>query len=505
MSVEKRDVKEISDGVVSEIVRKQIADILEKFCKKTGNNICDNNFLIIVRNADKSIQIVRINDGKNIIVSYAVLGIDNVINSCENWINRLTDIFVPAFLAPIDIMKPIADNEKENWIVKFNESFDPKTFSWPEGIKVKEIYNSAYHGMACTCTKSCILSCLNVPNVIESLSLDSTFKIQALNERKVYTKATLEATVTVTAQSPQPFIRRIGADHSSQRSGNGSGSLAGRADINVFVVDTGIARHPDLNVFAGRNFTTSDVNAWQDGNGHGTHVAGIIGALDNGSGVVGVAPGVRLWAMKVLGNNGSGSTSAIISALNWILNGRGRIWAGRAIVNMSLGGGAFSPLDTAVNNLINNGIVVCVAAGNSSVNAINTSPARVANAITVGATAPNPNYNSLASYSNFGSIVDILAPGSDIISTYLNGGYANLSGTSMATPVVAGTVALLTSVLALPGGNTLTYVNNVRNKIINTSALVNPRNWDGTIGNNARILVPSTKPTTTISVWAGSF
>lgn len=391
--------------------------------------------------------------------------------------------------------------KQQKWIVTFKKKFNPKNHKWSDNFVIDNIHDHVHHGMSCTATEDCLKN-PELKNIIKSYVPDTTVRIQALAERKKLTQADL---TILAAQPIGPFINRVGANHSSQLSGNGTGSLAARTDINVFVVDTGIAVHSDLNIVGGRNFTTSDPNTWTDGNGHGTHVAGIIGAQDNAYGIVGAAPGVRLWAIKVLNSSGSGTISTIITGLNWILANRGIKWTGRGIVNLSLGGGISPVLDSAVNTLINNGIVVCVAAGNRGINAANASPARVANSITVGATGPISSYNTLASFSNYGPVVDILAPGTNIYSTYLNNGYATLSGTSMSCPVVSGISALVINAYPLSGDNTIAFPTNVRSIIVNNSAATTVLNKDKTIGSNPRISVPAYKQTTNISVWAGVY
>ncbi|GAA4466587.1 hypothetical protein GCM10023189_48930 [Nibrella saemangeumensis] len=203
----------------------------------------------------------------------------------------------------------------------------------------------------------------------------------------------------------------------------------------AWVVDTGIdLDHADLNVDAnrGRNFvggTSAD-----DDHGHGTHVAGTIAARNNTVGVVGVAAGAKVVPIKVLDGSGSGSTSGIISALDYIAS------VGRAgdVINMSLGGGVSSSLDNAVLNTAARGFFLALAAGNESQSATNVSPGRVngTNIYTISAFDSN---NLFASFSNFGNPpIDYAAPGVSIKSTYPGGSYAFMSGTSMATPHMAG-------------------------------------------------------------------
>jgi subtilisin len=256
------------------------------------------------------------------------------------------------------------------------------------------------------------------------------------------------------AQTLPTGINRIEADLSSTQSGNGSGAVS---TVAVAVIDTGILRnHSDLNVVGGINFTSNDPTKWNDGNGHGTHVAGTIGALDNGFGVVGVAPGVPLWAVRVLNNAGSGTWSGVIAGINWVVaNAASR---NIRVANMSLGGGFSQAVNDAVTNAVNSGIVFCVAAGNESTDASTTSPASCQAAITVAALAdsdgkpgglgsltPYGADDTFASFSNFGAVVDVIAPGVNILSTWKSGSYATLSGTSMATPHVTGAAALYLS------------------------------------------------------------
>jgi subtilisin family serine protease len=210
------------------------------------------------------------------------------------------------------------------------------------------------------------------------------------------------------------------------------------SNVTAYVIDTGIlATHQD---FGGRvvgpGFTAiSDGNGSSDCNGHGTHVAGTVGGT-----TYGVAKGVKLVAVRVLGCNGSGTNSGVIAGIDWVAANA----TGPSVANLSLGGGASSAVDTAVANAVNRGVVMVVAAGNDNANACNYSPARAPAAITVGATTST---DARASYSNFGSCVDIFAPGSSITSAWHTSNMATntISGTSMASPHVAGVVALIRS------------------------------------------------------------
>lgn len=231
----------------------------------------------------------------------------------------------------------------------------------------------------------------------------------------------------VAPSTAQWGVRRTGV-------GDGTGKT-------VWIIDTGIDfGHPDLNVDQGRsrNFISTQSTA-NDDNGHGTHVAGIIGALNNNIGVVGVASGAKLVALKVLNAAGEGNTSYILQALNYV----NQYALPGDVVNMSLGADTISNmLDNTVKQIAGKGILFSIAAGNSNVAANLSSPARAnhANIFTVSAIDSTGRF---ASFSNWGNdVVDYAAPGVNIVSTYTNGRYARLSGTSMAAPHMAGILAL---------------------------------------------------------------
>jgi len=211
--------------------------------------------------------------------------------------------------------------------------------------------------------------------------------------------------------------------------------------IDVAIVDTGIDKdHPDLdaNIGTGVNFVASKgkVNngAWDDDNGHGTHCAGIVAAEYNTIGAIGVAPGATLHAVKVLNRQGSGSYSAIIAGIEWCIGN------GIEVISMSLSGPTdLQALHDECDKAQGAGIVLVAAAGNSG-SSTPEYPAGYNSVISVGATSSS---DARASWSNYGTSLDLVAPGVSIYSTYKGDTYATMSGTSMACPHVAGTAALV--------------------------------------------------------------
>jgi subtilisin len=247
-------------------------------------------------------------------------------------------------------------------------------------------------------------------------------------------------------------VDRIGADSEAE------GEPPTERGVAVAVLDTGIARdHPDLNVAGGVNCVGRDRGKWTDNNGHGTHVAGIVGAKRNGRGVVGVAPGTPLYAVKVLDKKGRGSLGTLICGLDWTAQ------RGITVANMSLSArlpGNFpdqcdsSILHLAVCNAAEAEVRLVAAAGNSGADARREVPAMYDQVTAVsalvdtdgctgglGPLSPVGPDDTLAIFSNRGAVVDVAAPGVDILSTWKGGRYRVLSGTSMAAPHVAGAIA----------------------------------------------------------------
>lgn len=277
-------------------------------------------------------------------------------------------------------------------------------------------FENAFKGLTVTLNEKQLAGLSNNPN-ISFIEKDSS--------------VALIEPVAVTTQANAPWgLDRI--DQLTGRDSNYNYSVAG-AGVFAYVIDTGIlASHSNFNGRVASGFS-SIAGGTTDCNGHGTHVAGTIGSQ-----TFGVAKQVTLVPVRVLDCNGSGTVSGVIAGVDWVAS---QTSVGVKVANMSLGGGASGALDAAVEGLIAKGTTVVVAAGNNGANACNYSPARVPAAITVAASTST---DAFASYSNRGSCVDIVAPGSSIVSTWHTSTSATntISGTSMASPHVAGTVAL---------------------------------------------------------------
>lgn len=271
--------------------------------------------------------------------------------------------------------------------------------------------------------------------------------------------------VTVDSQSIPTGVDRIDAERpqASSSASESNTTSAGNDPVNatIGILDTGIdLDNPDLNVVENVSFVDWFSRSGDDVYGHGTHVAGIAAAKDNGMGVVGVAPGARLISIKVLNDIGSGTTQDILQGLAYVLENPDKF----DVINLSLGQtGVSSALNNMISEIVDAGVPVVVSAGNSNLSARYHSPASAEDAITVSATydgdgkcgALGPSYergeqtitdDSFAPYSNHGEIVDIMAPGTLINSTIPGGGFEEKSGTSMAAPHVAGAIALYKSV-----------------------------------------------------------
>jgi subtilisin family serine protease len=357
----------------------------------------------------------------------------------------------PSSVAPaVDTADPAG-----RWIVLYRGNADTAAAteerSVRAGFRADRIFTNGIHGFAAALTSD------QVADLRDDLAVAAVVPDERIE---------LEAQVTPNG------ISRIGTRSSPGALIDG---VDQRIDADVAIVDTGIARIADLNVVGGHDCSTSDPNRWRDAHGHGTHVAGTIGAIDNGSGVVGVAPGVRLWAVKILDDTGSGLLSWYVCGLDWILAQRDPADPSRPLieaVNMSVakwgrdtGGCGVASADIlhgAICRLVSDGVTVVAAAANDSGNAAERVPASYDEVITVSALADSDGKpgglggnlclswgtydtdDTFANFSNYGADVDIIAPGKCIWST-LPGGFGYSSGTSMAAPHVTGAAALVKS------------------------------------------------------------
>jgi subtilisin family serine protease len=247
-----------------------------------------------------------------------------------------------------------------------------------------------------------------------------------------------DQTVYAEAQTLPWGINKIDADASSTLAGDGSGAVSG---VNAYVIDSGIYKHSDLNVVKHVNFTGDGRNS--DCYGHGTHVAGTVGARDNASDVVGGAPGAPLTGVKVLGCSGTGSNSGVLKGVDWVTANAAK----PAVANMSLSGGPSQALDDAVRRSAAGGVFYSLAAGNQGDDACTHSPARAGAGTDNGIATVAATNSSDGEWpsSNYGRCVDVWAPGAGVLSTKKGGGTTTMSGTSMAAPHVGGGGALYLS------------------------------------------------------------
>ena len=331
----------------------------------------------------------------------------------------------PAFLllaSPAPESRAAATSD--DYIVLFRASEEASERARAErrkGNRVEDVFTSRVNGLVAELDPADVKRLRNDPEV---LAVERDGVVRALAVRDASTSL-------------------WGLDRIDQRTRPGNARITTATDgsgVTAYIVDTGI--RPDHTQFEGRvasrGFTAfSDEYGWQDCQGHGTHVAGTVAGKDYG-----VAPKANLVSVRVLGCNGSGSYSGVIAGIDWIASDH---QTGQpAVANLSLGGGFSSTMNAAIQRAVDDGVTVAVAAGNERSNACNSSPASAPAAITVGSTSSN---DARSSFSNYGTCLDIFAPGSGILSSTMTStlSSAEYSGTSMAAPHVAGAGALLLS------------------------------------------------------------
>jgi len=394
---------------------------------------------------------------------YAMLGAENSQNSDMSVVSQ-------------------AASEKDRvpgqYIVVFKDdagqNASAQSFVESYSVETTHTYSKVFKGMAARMSTASLAKVLSDPRVAYVVE-DRIVKMSSTTKKPSTTKSTptLISKPTATPKSTSSTARPAPQAKNKQTLPTGIDRINAEkkintgADINVAVVDTGIdLNHPDLkaNIAGGKNCSTG--TTYNDGHGHGTHVAGTIAALDNLSGVVGVAPNAKLWAVRVLDNNGSGTWSSVICGIDFITSNAPANGGKITLANMSLGGSGTSdnncgntnndPFHKAICRSRDAGVTYIVAAGNSGTDASLSVPASYDDAvITVSALADSDGKaggtgkevsgykdDTFPIFSNFGKVVDIAAPGVNILSTTKGGGTKSLTGTSMATPHVTGAAAL---------------------------------------------------------------
>ncbi len=331
-----------------------------------------------------------------------------------------SSLYLVVFVAPAATANPKCAAVDGDYIVTFNRNANIRAeLNGAPGRAIAPIftYDSAINGFAANLSAEQVCAFQKRPN-IELIEADQTLQTQVSEQ-------------VITDIWGLDRIDSASKDYDNRYKYTSTGT-----GIFAYVVDTGInSKHVDFGSRVRPGFSAiKGSKSTEDCNGHGTHVAGTIGGN-----IYGAAKNVSLIPVRVLSCSGSGSNSGVIAGLDWILK-QSTVANTSKVVNMSLGGGISTTLDNTVAKLTNVGITVVVAAGNSASNACNSSPARAASAITVAA---SDSHDAFASFSNFGTCVDIIAPGVAIKSTWVGSTTAtrSLQGTSMASPHVAGAIA----------------------------------------------------------------
>ncbi len=341
---------------------------------------------------------------------------NNIKNSHDKYGNEVNQypVYVDKTQTEQDANKSMQDkvsgelNDTTRVIVLFKTGVNKKVVEQAMGKINREFMNVP--ALAITIPKAAINGLKNNPNV---KIIETDIKVK------------------VSGQTQDWGIPRVEAPDAWKSGLTGKG-------IKISIVDTGISKHDDLVISGGVSYT-SYTTSYHDDNGHGTHVAGIIGARNNTIGTVGIAPEANIYAVKVLGSDGSGYLSDVIAGIDWSISNK------MNIINLSLGTStASTTLQQVVDKAYSQNIIVVAAAGNSGTSTGSGDnveyPARYSSVIAVSAT---DSYDKRASFSSTGSTVEVAGPGVNVLSTYKNNSYAKMSGTSMSTPYVSGNIALL--------------------------------------------------------------
>ena len=326
-----------------------------------------------------------------------------------------------------------AQSAGEEVIVVLDDGVDPVSAARAMGVEVRHIYRYVFNGFAGVMTPS---------------------EVGAASRMQIVGSISSDGPVQAEAQIIPNGVARSAVPHES---GAQNLSIPSPIDADIAILDTGIVTHPDLNVAGGYSCIGNNPNNWQDDEGHGTQVAGIAAAIDNNQDVVGVAPGARLWSVKVLDSKGGGTFGDVICGLDWVLSMKDTI----DVINLSLSGSGDQgncnkpAFHAAICAVVNAGIPVVVAAGNQGDKAHNRVPGSYPEVITVSAygdsdgrpggqgptTCFGTKDDAFLRFSNYGPAVDIAAPGACILSLKRDGGLEEISGTSGAAPHVAGAAA----------------------------------------------------------------
>jgi subtilisin family serine protease len=317
----------------------------------------------------------------------------------------------PVAVEPAAAEPSVADALRDSYIVVLREGADPRSVAAVAGVNPRFVYTSVLNGFAGTLTQGQLNALRRNPNV-------------------AYVEPDGVASISITQTNAT-----WGIDRTDQRDLplNGTYTYATTAgNVHAYIIDTGV--RADHREFGGRAQMVFNSAGGRntDCNGHGTHVAGTVGGTEYG-----IAKGVRIYGVKVLGCSGSGTWSGVIAGMDWVAANHRK----PAVANLSLGGGSNQSVNTAATNLSNAGVFVAVAAGNDNRDACNYSPASAAGVTTVAASTST---DAKAGYSNWGTCVNVYAPGSAITSAWHSSRTATntISGTSMASPHVAGVAAL---------------------------------------------------------------